>query len=63
MTFALIDGNAFYCSCERVFDLELGGTAVFGTSTQAPGSPRRPFSRSKTPLRRNGCAHSLKGVA
>lgn len=28
MTFALIDGNSFYCSCERVFDPKLEGRPV-----------------------------------
>ncbi len=28
MTFALIDGNSFYCSCERVFDPHLEGRPV-----------------------------------
>jgi len=28
MTFALIDGNSFYCSCERVFDPRLEGRPV-----------------------------------
>lgn len=28
MTFALVDGNSFYCSCERVFDPRLEGRPV-----------------------------------
>jgi len=27
-SFALIDGNSFYCSCERVFDPKLRGKPV-----------------------------------
>lgn len=27
-SFALIDGNSFYCSCERVFDPKLKGRPV-----------------------------------
>lgn len=28
--FALIDGNSFYCSCERVFDPKLANLSIGG---------------------------------
>ena len=35
-TFGLIDGNAFYCSCERAFSPRLRGRAVVVLNTPVP---------------------------
>ena len=56
---ALIDGNSFYCSCERVFDAKLERLAECGSlarrrghgSFMVPGvGPRKLLAKSVEPL-------------